>query len=106
MYTQFYLCHEKKRIFHINFVPLFYTAWTLENQESCGSHILNHLTADGTSLAGGEVTVVTLVKIYSYFACCLHLELLKCLLSILVCHNFLLKVRFDMRNGHIHFNLY
>ncbi len=71
---------------------------TFKSHSSYGVHIVNHLTADATCLACGEVTVVTLIERYSYFACCLHLELLKSLLSILVCHNVLL---FILRIGRI-----
>ena len=45
-------------------------------------HLLNHLTADGACLTCSEITVVALVKVYAYFACCLHLELVECLLCL------------------------
>ena len=39
-------------------------------------HLLDHLSADGTCLTGGDVAVVTLVEVYADFAGGLHLELL------------------------------
>ena len=42
------------------------TAWTVERHSSCGFHLLNHLTADRTSLTGGELTVVA-VPFFRFF---------------------------------------
>ena len=57
-------------------------------------HLLDHLTADRTCLAGGQLTVVTLVESYADFACCFHLEFLQCFLclgnkSLVACNNFI-----------------
>jgi len=37
---------------------------------SYGTHLLNHLTADGTGFTAGELTVVTLVQLYADFSWC------------------------------------
>ena len=68
-------------------MPFHDAIFSFKSHGSYGVHLLNHLTADTTRLTSGEVTIVALVKINAYFACCLHLELFKCLLCILVCHN-------------------
>ena len=49
-------------------------------------HLLDHLAADRACLTGGQITVIALVEIYTNFVCSLHLELLKSLLCLLVCH--------------------
>ena len=38
-------------------------------------HLLDHLSAYRTSLTSGDVTVITIVEIYSYFISSFHLEL-------------------------------
>ena len=38
-------------------------------------HLLDHLAADGTGFAGGQVTVITLLQINADFAGGFHLEL-------------------------------
>ena len=40
-------------------------------------HLLDHLSADGASLTGGEVAVVAVLKINSYFVGSFDLELLE-----------------------------
>ena len=45
-------------------------------------HLFDHLAADGASLTGGQVTVVTVGQIHANFLCSLHLELLHSLLSL------------------------
>ena len=45
-------------------------------------HLLDHLAADGASLTGGQVTVVTVGQVHANFLSCLHLELLHSSLSL------------------------
>lgn len=59
------------------FMPFRYPAVTVEAHGSYGVHVVDHLTADGTSLTGGDVTVVTVVEVDAYFVCSFHLELIK-----------------------------
>ena len=55
-------------------------------------HLLDHLATDGARLTCSEVAVIALSEVYAYFACCLHLELVECLLCfghecLVACHN-------------------
>ena len=64
----------------------------LKFQGSCGIHIVDHLTADGACLTGGEIPIVALIQRDADLGCCLHLELLKSLLGfgnecLIACHN-------------------
>ena len=43
-------------------------------KSSCGTHIFNHLAADGASLTGSQVAVVTVGQVNANFLCSLHLE--------------------------------
>ena len=45
-------------------------------QSSYGIHLLDHLAADGAGLAGGQVTVVTVLQVDTDLLGSLHLELL------------------------------
>ena len=45
-------------------------------------HLLDHLSADGACLARGQIAVITVSKANADFACCLHLELVKCTLRL------------------------
>ena len=49
---------------------------------SCGAYVLDHLAADGTGLAVGQVTVVTIGQVNAHFLCSLHLELVHSLASL------------------------
>ena len=56
-------------------------------------HLLDHLTAYGAGLLRGEVTVVTLLEVYTNFVCSFHLKSLHCFLcfrnqSFIACHCF------------------
>lgn len=42
------------------------------------NHLLNHLSADAACLTGGQVTVVTVLKIYANLAGSLHFKLFHC----------------------------
>ena len=46
----------------------------LECQSSYGTHLLDHLAANGASLTGGQVTVVTVGQVDAHFLGSLHLE--------------------------------
>ena len=46
-------------------------------------HFLDHLTADGTRLTGGEVAVVTVLEVYADFIGSLDLELFKSLSALI-----------------------
>ena len=72
-------------------MPLYDAVGTLENFRSFRYTCFDHLAADGACLASGEITVVALVEVYANLVRCLHLELLKCLLSLLVSHFVLLR---------------
>ena len=48
---------------------------SLKFHASYGTHVLDHLTADGACLAGGQVTVVAVGQVDADFGSCLHLEL-------------------------------
>jgi len=39
-------------------------------------HLLNHLTANGACLTGGELAVVAVLQVYANLGCSLHLEVL------------------------------
>ena len=58
-------------------MPVVITVLSGEGKLSHGTHVLDHLASNGTSLTGREVAVVTVSKVYSYFACRLHLELIE-----------------------------
>ena len=81
--------HRKgKRVLDGYLVSLRYAVMTFKSHSSYGVHIVYHLTADRASLTGSEIAVVAVaVKVYANFVCCLHLDLLKSLLCLLVCHN-------------------
>ena len=67
-------------------MALYDAVGTLENFRSFRHTCFDHLAADATCLTSGQVAVVALLKVYANLACCLLLELLKRLLSLLVCH--------------------
>ena len=50
-------------------------------RNSYGTHLLDHLAADGAGLAGGQVTVVTVGQIDANFRSGLHLELISASLA-------------------------
>ena len=62
-------------------MPVVITILAFERKLSYGTHVLDHLTADGTRLTGREVAVVTVFQINADFACRFHLELLESLLG-------------------------
>ena len=47
-----------------------------------GTHLLDHLAADGAGLARGQVAVVAVLQIHAHFGSGLHLELLHGLLGL------------------------
>lgn len=51
-------------------------------------HLLDHLSADRACLAGGEVAVVTVLKINSYFISSFDLELFKSLSALIAGNTF------------------
>ena len=81
------LYRKGKRVLDGYLVSLRYAVMTFKSHSSYGVHIVYHLTANRTGLLRGKATVVTLLKVYANFVCCLHLDLLKSLLCLLVCHN-------------------
>ena len=48
---------------------------SVEFCSSYGTHLLDHLAADGACLTGGQVTVVTIGQVDADLGSCLHLEL-------------------------------
>ena len=42
------------------------------------NHLFNHLTADRACLLRGQIAVVPLFQVNTYFGSCFHLELIKC----------------------------
>ena len=71
------------------------TVMPLIFRSSYGTHLLDHLTADGAGFAGGEVTVVAVGQVNADLGGCLHLELVHCfarlgdiqLVIVVVAHN-------------------
>ena len=51
------------------------TTKTLILRSSHGTHLLDHLAADGAGFPGGQVTIVTVGQVDAYLGSCLHLEL-------------------------------
>ena len=51
-------------------------------------HLLDHLTAYGASLTGGEVAIVALLKVYADLAGCFHFESVEGLSALLCCDAF------------------
>jgi hypothetical protein len=59
---------------------------------SYGTHLLNHLTTDGTGLTGGQIAVVALCQVNANLRGGLHLETVHCFLCLgyeilVACHN-------------------
>jgi len=73
----FSLNHDSRIVCKSLGMPVVITILAFERKLSYGTHVLYHLTADGTSLTGRKVAVVTVCKVYSYFACRFHLELIE-----------------------------
>ena len=48
-------------------------------RSSYGTHLLDHLAADGAGLAGGDIAVIAVLEIYADLVCSFHFELLHCL---------------------------
>ena len=48
---------------YLNFMPQCCSVSPFETRSSYGTHLLNHLAADGTGLAGGQVAVVALLEV-------------------------------------------
>ena len=55
---------------------------SLKYHASYGTHLLDHLAADGACLAGGQVTVVAVGQVDADLGSCLHLELVHSLTSL------------------------
>ena len=58
------------------------TTDSLEIFSSSGTHVLDHLAADGAGLAGGQVTVVAVGQIDADLGSGLHLETVHSLASL------------------------
>ena len=56
---------------------LQYAVRPLKPRASYGCHVLDHLTADGTCLLGGEIAVVALLEVDTNLICCFHLKLVQ-----------------------------
>ena len=50
------------------------TIMACERKSSCGTHILDHLAADGAGFAACQVTVVAVLQVDTNFLSSLHLE--------------------------------
>ena len=48
---------------YLNFMPQCCSVSPFETHRSHGHHLLDHLAADGTGLAGGQVAVVALLEV-------------------------------------------
>ena len=55
---------------HIDFMPDCGTSRTGIIRTSYGTHLLDHLAADGAGLAGGQVAVVAVLEIDAHFPWC------------------------------------
>ena len=55
-------------------MPLGDAIMASEVHRSYGTVVLDHLAADGASLTGGQVTVVTVSQVYANFLSSLHLK--------------------------------
>lgn len=64
--------------------------WAGDFHCSYGSHILDHLSADGARLLGCEITVVAVLKIYTDLGSGFHFEAVESVLGVgyyMLCHN-------------------
>ena len=48
---------------YLNFMPQCCSVSSFETHRSHGHHLLDHLAADGTGLAGGQIAVVALLEV-------------------------------------------
>ena len=76
------LCADVCCVLDSDLVALGYAVCTLECKGAYGPVIFDHLAADGTCLAGGQVTVVAVGQVNADFGSCLHLELVHGLTSL------------------------
>ena len=67
-------------------MPPYDAIRTLKNFSSFGYTCFDHLATDAACLTSGQIAVVALLKVYANLIGSFHLELLKGLLSLLVCH--------------------
>ena len=75
------LCTDVDCLRNGNLMAVCDAVCSVECKGSYGTAFFDHLAANGASLAGGQVTVVTVSQINADFLCSLHLELLHSLLS-------------------------
>ena len=69
-------------------MPVFTDVCAGESPLLFRTHHIDHLTADGACLAGGEIAVVALLEVHTDLVCCLHLESFKSLSSLRSSHTF------------------
>ena len=70
----FFVLHcDRNYVLHCLYISCGNTALTLEKSASLGIYVLDHLDADGAGFAGGQVTVVAVVRLTptSWAACIL-----------------------------------
>ena len=60
---------NRSHVLHSLHMPNRNPAMSVEFCSSSGTHILDHPPADGASLTGGQVTVVTIGQVDTDFAC-------------------------------------
>ena len=78
----FFLSMNTDHVPNCGFMSYRGTAFSVEAQSPYGFDTIDHLATDGTGLAGGQVTVVTILQVDANFLCSLHLELLHSSLSL------------------------
>ena len=76
------LCADVCCVLDSDLVALGYAVCTLECKGAYGPVIFDHLAADGASLTGGQVTVVTVGQVNADFLGSLHLETVHSLTSL------------------------
>ena len=69
-------------VLHCLYMSKSNSAFSGEFCVSYGTHVLDHLAADGAGLTGGQVTVVTIGQVDAHFLGSLHLELIHGFLSL------------------------
>ena len=73
---------DSRYVPYLNLMPHSSPVFTGIVRSSYGTHLLDHLAADGAGFAGGQVAVVALLQVHADFRSGLHFELVHCLPGI------------------------
>ena len=61
---------DSRYVPYLNFMPHSSPVFTGIVRSSYGTHLLDHLAADGAGFPGGQVTVVTVLQIHAHLPWC------------------------------------